>query len=86
MGSSKARDQSAMMQPGWANVGAAMIAHGAEHRVAHSNLEIIIVALETLLLLHDALRPCRQIICQHEIPMLDDIEHTRTRLCGDGPS
>src|SRR5216684_2085823 len=31
MGSSKARDQSAMMQPGRANVGAAMIAHGAEH-------------------------------------------------------
>jgi hypothetical protein len=44
MGSSKTRDQSAMMQPGRANVGAAMIAHGAEHRVAHSNLEIIIVA------------------------------------------
>jgi hypothetical protein len=31
IGSSKARDQSAMMQPGRANVGAAMIAHGAEH-------------------------------------------------------
>ena len=30
-GSSKARDQSAMTQPGRANVGAAMIAHGAEH-------------------------------------------------------
>jgi hypothetical protein len=29
MGSSKARDQSAMMQPGQPNVGAAMIAHGA---------------------------------------------------------
>ncbi|HEY6676809.1 MAG TPA: hypothetical protein VIZ87_08470 [Terrimicrobium sp.] len=31
MGSSKARDQSAMMQSGRANVGAAMIAHGAKH-------------------------------------------------------
>jgi hypothetical protein len=31
MGSSKARDQSAMMQTGRANVGAAMIAHGAKH-------------------------------------------------------
>jgi hypothetical protein len=29
MGPSKARDQSAMMQPGRPNVGAAMIAHGA---------------------------------------------------------
>jgi hypothetical protein len=23
-----------------------------------------------------SLTPCRQIICQHEIPMLDDVEHT----------
>jgi hypothetical protein len=33
-----------MMQRGRASVGSSMIAHGAEHRVAHSNLEIIIVA------------------------------------------
>jgi hypothetical protein len=31
IGSSKMRDQSAMMQPRRTNVGAAMIAHGAKH-------------------------------------------------------